>query len=126
MKKHILTWRIFFFAAIVFVLSVFLGCRNHMEAAKNNIIPLGDDTYTLSYSGANYSAVRTIVYKTSLQHCENQGKSFSLQSERRPAASALKIHPLAATENVELVFKCLPPDDDVELDKAQQLVPKDN
>ncbi len=86
------------------------GCRSHMEVAKKNIIPLGEDTYTLAYSGVNYSAVKTIVYQTAIQHCEEHGKSFARQSEKRPTQATFTFtrHPLEPTQSVELVFKCLP------------------
>jgi S1-C subfamily serine protease len=84
-----------------------------MERATNNITPFGlVDTYTISYGGRSYSAVRTIVYKAANQYCEKQGKHFSIQNEEKrtgpPQAfgSILVMH-----SNVVLVFKCIQGDD---------------
>ena len=69
---------------VLFLLLVVLfvpGCINHIERATDNITPFGLDTYTITYGGRNYSAVRTIVYKAANQYCEKQGKYFSIQNE---------------------------------------------
>ena len=98
----------------LFIVVLFVpGCRNHMENATNNITPFGlEDTYTITYGGRSYSAVRTIVYKAANQHCEKQGKYFSIQNEEKRTgiqpniAGVLIMH-----SNVELVFKCNQRDD---------------
>jgi hypothetical protein len=78
---------------IVFVLLVFFGCKSHIEKATNNIIPLGLDTYTVTYSGRPYSTVKTIVYKAATQHCEKQGKYFSFQNEDQQRSWNVSVGP---------------------------------
>jgi len=92
----------------LFIVVLFVpGCRNHIENATNNITPFGLDTYTITYGGRNYSAVRTIVYKAANQHCEKQGKSFSLQNEDQQRGWNVMRNSYSA----ELDFRCLRRDD---------------
>ena len=96
----------------LFIVVLFVpGCRNHIENATNNITPFALDTYTITYGGRNYSAVRTIVYKAANQFCEKQGKYFSIQNEGKRTSPQAFADILIMHSNVELVFKCIQRDD---------------
>lgn len=88
------------YVIILILLVNFIGC-SHIEKAMNNITPSGGDTYTLTYSGKNLAAVRTIVYKAANQFCQSQDKAFL------PIDSQL----IDRHRYVELVFRCLDPND---------------
>jgi len=97
---------------IVFVVLVFFGCKSHIKAT-NNIIPLGLDTYTVSYSGRPYSTVKTIVYKAATQHCEKQEKMISFQNEGQQREWGwVSFGGFAQlNDSVTLDFRCLRRDD---------------
>lgn len=88
---------------ILVLLFMLIGCRNHIRNATNNISPFGLDTYTITYSGRNYPAVRTTVHKAANQYCQSQGKVFFPKNETTQTGFRNNI--------VELIFRCLQPDD---------------
>jgi hypothetical protein len=85
---------------LVLVFIVFAsGCAGHMDKARESITPFGPDTYTLTYAGKHAAPTRTIVLKASNEYCTGMNKVFLPKSENQRGNS------------VELVFRCLNPDD---------------
>ena len=105
-------------AFFIFLVLIFShGCRSHLDKAKDNIIPVGLNTYTITYTGKSYSAVRTIVYKAAHEHCRKQGKYFYFLNEANRSDIRIGFG-LNFDQSVELDFKCLAQVEDKDLGQS--------